>query len=118
MGGEWQKLTNLEIQPSSLYSCSPNEVRLKSSAEKQNRAQCPKIRHSNPKSSAEIQNPIFVTHLILGTHQELLEIEEGIYAKLVKAQQFKDDSGEDKIEPKKYARQSSSEPTSFTRHIS
>uniref|UniRef100_A0A914C9R2 Uncharacterized protein n=1 Tax=Acrobeloides nanus TaxID=290746 RepID=A0A914C9R2_9BILA len=54
----------------------------------------------------------------MGTHKELLEIENGIYANLVKAQQFKDDSDEDKIEPKKYARQSSAEPTSFTRHIS
>uniref|UniRef100_A0A914E6C6 Uncharacterized protein n=2 Tax=Acrobeloides nanus TaxID=290746 RepID=A0A914E6C6_9BILA len=52
------------------------------------------------------------------THKELLKIENGIYAKLVKAQQFKADSDVDKIEPKKYARQSSSEPTSFTRHIS
>lgn len=52
---------------------------------------------------------------ILGTHKELTEIEDGIYANLVKAQQFKDDSEEEKPKTNKYERQMS-EQSNFNRN--
>lgn len=54
----------------------------------------------------------------LGAHKELLEVENGIYANLVKAQQFKDDSGEDQKAVAKYDRQTSRDRPTFDRNVS